>query len=240
MYVLLTRTRPSCRRRGPQWRSVLGLPVLSPNATLIQAWDIVLTFVDLSYTAFIVAISLAFDNIAGGQFTWMTIADLMGSECRAAALAAAALQLGWGQVAAIVGARLLRRAPNAWCCPCTRLMVCPPPPAALAAPSVAGFYVVDILVGFHVGFVVRHDVRRLLVTDGRLVARYYVQHGQFLVNFIACEREGEGELDNGENTGARGAEWGAGACHFVQGQACASGAGEGKMGQCRAVPAEEA
>lgn len=30
--------------------------------------------------AFIVAISLAFDNITGGQFTWMTIADIIGSE----------------------------------------------------------------------------------------------------------------------------------------------------------------
>lgn len=38
-----------------------------------------------------------------------------------------------------------------------------------------------------VGFVVRYDVRRVLVRDGRKVARYYAFSAQFVINVIACE-----------------------------------------------------
>jgi hypothetical protein len=46
--------------------------------------------------------------------------------------------------------------------------------------------VLDLLWGFHVGFLVLWDSRWVPITDGRLVAWYYVRQGFFSVKFIAC------------------------------------------------------
>ncbi|GAB4822678.1 hypothetical protein N2152v2_009724 [Parachlorella kessleri] len=109
--------------------SIFGLPIMNPELWVVRWWDGFMTGLDLTYTAFLVAVSLAFDNMgSGGSFTWLTYADIVGTFC----------------------------------------------------------YIVDIVMGFQVGFVVRYDVRRRLVKNGFKVAYYYVYHGQFLVNFIAC------------------------------------------------------
>ncbi|GAB4823679.1 hypothetical protein N2152v2_010725 [Parachlorella kessleri] len=110
-----------------RWDFFAGSAALTPSSAFEALADKLVTL-GWHIRAFIVAFSLAFDNIAGGEFTWMTIADIVGT-C---------------------------------------------------------FYLADILFSFHVGFVVRHDVRRLLVLEPRKVALYYVAHGQFLVNLIAC------------------------------------------------------
>lgn len=67
-------------------------------------------------------------------------------------------------------------------------------PLSLLVASAAGFYLMDIVMGFHIGFVVRHDVRRRLVLDGWKVAFYYTYHSQFLLNPVACEWQQAGLL----------------------------------------------
>lgn len=39
-----------------------------------------MTFVDLTYTSFLVPISIGFDTIQGQKLTWLTITDIAGSE----------------------------------------------------------------------------------------------------------------------------------------------------------------
>lgn len=68
-------------RRPPAGRSILGLPVLRPDSRAAAAWSIAITVVDLTYTSFFVAVSLAFDAIApGASWTWLTIVDCAASE----------------------------------------------------------------------------------------------------------------------------------------------------------------
>ncbi len=40
-------------------------------------------------------------------------------------------------------------------------------------------------MGFHIGFVVLWDARWVTITDGRLVARYYVRTATFFINLVA-------------------------------------------------------
>ena len=55
--------------------------------------------------------------------------------------------------------------------------------------DVAGtaFYVADIAVNFSVGFIVRYDVQRALVMEGRKVAAFYIRHGTFATDFTASK-----------------------------------------------------
>ena len=61
--------------------SLLGLPILSPDHAIVHAWTAIITLVDLTYTAFLVPISIAFDQIRkGSHLSWLTITDIVG--CR--------------------------------------------------------------------------------------------------------------------------------------------------------------
>eukprot|EP00887_Chlorella_sp_A99_P004770 scaffold4.g4770.t1 len=51
--------------------------------------------------------------------------------------------------------------------------------------AATALYVGDMAMGFHVGFVAAHDVKRALVMEGAKVADYYVRHGSFLADLLA-------------------------------------------------------
>ncbi|KDD75349.1 hypothetical protein H632_c729p1 [Helicosporidium sp. ATCC 50920] len=86
-----------------------------------------MTTVDLTYTAFVVPLALAFDSKGARGVSWFTIADSIGSAA----------------------------------------------------------YIIDILAGFHSAFVLRWAFKARLVTHGAAVARYYVLHGDFFLDFMA-------------------------------------------------------
>lgn len=46
-------------------------------------------------------------------------------------------------------------------------------------------YIMDLFFEFHIGFIVRWDQSSITITDGHLVAKHYVQHGTFWIDFIA-------------------------------------------------------
>ena len=48
------------------------------------------------------------------------------------------------------------------------------------------FYFIDLCLGWHVGFIGKHNMNKKLVMDGRAVAWFYVWHGQFLVDIITA------------------------------------------------------
>jgi hypothetical protein len=47
-------------------------------------------------------------------------------------------------------------------------------------------YLLDVLFNFHIGIVLTKSLHSRLVLDGALVARLYVKHSTFLVDFIAA------------------------------------------------------
>ena len=49
-----------------------------------------------------------------------------------------------------------------------------------------GFYFVELLLGFHVGFVGKLNARKKLVMDGKAVAWFYTCRGQFYVDTITA------------------------------------------------------
>lgn len=54
--------------------------MLRPDSSIIHVWTGVITFVDLTYTAFLVPLSIAFDDIVQGtSLSWLTITDIVGS-----------------------------------------------------------------------------------------------------------------------------------------------------------------
>lgn len=62
-----------------QHRTVLGLRVLRPDSMIVYVWTAIITCVDLTYTAFLVPISIAFDQIeAGTKLSWLSITDIVG------------------------------------------------------------------------------------------------------------------------------------------------------------------
>ena len=62
-----------------QHRTVLGIPVLRPDSMIVYVWTAIITCVDLTYTAFLVPISIAFDQIeAGTKLSWLSITDIVG------------------------------------------------------------------------------------------------------------------------------------------------------------------
>lgn len=44
---------------------------------------------------------------------------------------------------------------------------------------------VDLLLGFHTGYVVSHNFKRRVVMDGRQVAHWYVLRGSFWVDSLS-------------------------------------------------------
>lgn len=49
----------------------------------------------------------------------------------------------------------------------------------------AGVYPLDMLLQFHIGFLLRHNLKKQIVMRGRHVARYYVVHNTFIFDAIA-------------------------------------------------------
>ena len=65
---------------SPSNRSLFGVPMLRPDAFVVHAWTALITLVDLSYTAFLVPLSIAFDSIQPGtSLSWLTITDIVGT-----------------------------------------------------------------------------------------------------------------------------------------------------------------
>ena len=48
------------------------------------------------------------------------------------------------------------------------------------------FYFVELLLGFHIGFVGKLNARKKLVMDGKAVAWFYIRRGQFYVDTITA------------------------------------------------------
>ncbi|EFN56495.1 hypothetical protein CHLNCDRAFT_144089 [Chlorella variabilis] len=60
-------------------RSACCLPMLSPVSLPASIWYGITNFLDLTYTAFVVALSLAFNNNQGFDTSWLGIMDIIGS-----------------------------------------------------------------------------------------------------------------------------------------------------------------
>ena len=61
-------------------RSLLGIPIMRPDSLVVHAWTLVITLVDLTYTAFLVPLSIAFDMTKQGtHMSWLTITDIVGT-----------------------------------------------------------------------------------------------------------------------------------------------------------------
>ena len=63
--------------------------------------------------------------------------------------------------------------------------ICPVPVARRLTHACAGaLYFVDTCLGFHVGFLGKHNMAKKLVMDGRAIAWYYTARGNFPVDLI--------------------------------------------------------
>ncbi|GAB4818637.1 hypothetical protein N2152v2_005683 [Parachlorella kessleri] len=72
------------------------------------------------------------------------------------------------------------------CCQLPWINNSKPGPTNLGADLAADLvYLLDLLMGFHTGFVCLWDARWVAITDGRLVARYYARTSAFYINVIA-------------------------------------------------------
>ncbi|KAG7667543.1 hypothetical protein Ndes2526B_g07503 [Nannochloris sp. 'desiccata'] len=112
-------------RRKPR-RSVFFLPMADPCSSFANIWGSIATFNDFSYTAFVVPLSLAFNDLSTVNAYWYL--DFIGSVV----------------------------------------------------------YILDLLIEFHVGFIVRWDSSSVTITDGIQVAKNYMRNGTFWIDFIAC------------------------------------------------------
>eukprot|EP00208_Stichococcus_sp_RCC1054_P002961 CAMPEP_0206142088 /NCGR_PEP_ID=MMETSP1473-20131121/15486_1 /ASSEMBLY_ACC=CAM_ASM_001109 /TAXON_ID=1461547 /ORGANISM="Stichococcus sp, Strain RCC1054" /LENGTH=627 /DNA_ID=CAMNT_0053536937 /DNA_START=255 /DNA_END=2138 /DNA_ORIENTATION=- len=110
-----------------QPRSVLGFPMVMPHSLPADVLNAVTMVVDLTYTAFLVPISIAF-NTQLSSWNWLAICDLLA---------------GAVFTAAIIG----------------RL---------------------------HTGVVVRYNLQRKVVMDGRTVARMYLFHGSMIFDIASA------------------------------------------------------
>ncbi len=109
-------------------RSIIGIPMLRPDSMVVHIWTLIITLVDLTYTAFLVPLSIAFDEIVpGSSLSWLTICDIVGT----------------------------------------------------------GFYIVDMIVEFHVGFIAAYDIRRKLVMRRGFIAENYIRRGGFVIDTIS-------------------------------------------------------
>ncbi|GAB4816667.1 hypothetical protein N2152v2_003713 [Parachlorella kessleri] len=62
--------------KGIRTPSIFGLRILKPTCWAVRAWDGSMTMLDLTYTGFLVPISMAFNNPKGGSVTWLTGIDI--------------------------------------------------------------------------------------------------------------------------------------------------------------------
>ncbi len=83
---LLTKLFKGCASSRSPWlhskanRSLIGVPIMRPDSLIVHAWTLVITLVDLTYTAFLVPLSIAFDTTkVGTTLTWLTITDIVGT-----------------------------------------------------------------------------------------------------------------------------------------------------------------
>ncbi|PRW57335.1 Potassium channel AKT1 [Chlorella sorokiniana] len=107
--------------------SLCCLPVASPVGGVATWWAGITNVTDLVYTAFMVALSVAFERPGKPNFgDWLTVMNMIGS----------------------------------------------------------AIYILDLIMGFHQGVVVRWDSRAVIVLDGRMVARYYMG-SDFWLDLIA-------------------------------------------------------
>lgn len=53
-------------------------------------------------------------------------------------------------------------------------------------PTAGAFYFVELCLGFHVGFVGKHNMAKKLIMDGKAVAWFYTVRGQFFVDAITA------------------------------------------------------
>jgi hypothetical protein len=116
-YLAIARQKPR--------RSIFFIPIAGPCSRFANIWGTIATANDFSYTAFIVPLSLAFNDYSAINAYWYL--DLIGSS----------------------------------------------------------IYILDLLIQFHVGFIVRWDTSSVTITDGIQVAKNYMGHGTFWVDFIA-------------------------------------------------------
>ncbi|KAI7843229.1 hypothetical protein COHA_003209 [Chlorella ohadii] len=120
---------PAPRRHlhaGPRPLSCMRLPMIRPDSYRFILWSSLVLLSDLTYSAFIVPISL-------GMWTSFYV-------------------LNWTTV-------------------CDFLFGC--------------IFFVDMVIGFHVGFIATYNSRKLLVMNGPIVARHYLRSFGFMVDFFA-------------------------------------------------------
>lgn len=48
------------------------------------------------------------------------------------------------------------------------------------------FFIIDLFLSFHVGFLATYNIRKILVLKGRLIAKYYIIHGSFVIDFLSA------------------------------------------------------
>lgn len=109
-------------------RSIFGVPMLRPDSMVVHIWTLIITLIDLTYTAFLVPLSIAFDKIVpGSALSWLTITDIVGT----------------------------------------------------------GFYIVDMIMEFHIGFIAAYDIRRQLVMRRGFIAENYIRRGGFFIDVIS-------------------------------------------------------
>ena len=74
-------SRDRQQRHTGKERSIFGLPLLPPESIWVAVWSLIITLIEISYTAFLVPISIAFDQIVpGDSWTWLTVVDCVGSK----------------------------------------------------------------------------------------------------------------------------------------------------------------
>jgi hypothetical protein len=120
---------PARRRRvhiGPRPLSCMRLPMIRPDSYRFILWSCLVLLSDLTYSAFVVPISLGMWT-SFYVFNWTTVCDFL-----------------FGCV-----------------------------------------FFVDMILGFHVGFIATYNSRKLLVMNGRIVARHYLRTFSFMVDSFA-------------------------------------------------------
>lgn len=138
-------------------RTVLGICVLRPDSMIVYIWTAIITCVDLSYTAFLVPISIAFDQIqAGTRLSWLSITDIVG--CKSV----------WVFLLSCF------QSFQSW------LMF-----YRFTLTVAASFYIVDVIFEFHIGFIAAYDIKRVLVLRRGLVAENYIRRGGFLIDVLS-------------------------------------------------------
>uniref|UniRef100_A0A1D1ZXT6 Cyclic nucleotide-binding domain-containing protein n=2 Tax=Auxenochlorella protothecoides TaxID=3075 RepID=A0A1D1ZXT6_AUXPR len=123
--VVLNRPRRSSGER-PRSKSVLGMPTFRPDSTFYKYWSSLILALDLTYSAFVVPISI-------GMLTSFLV-------------------LNW---------------------------------TSALDYTVGAFFLADLIVSFHVGFIATYNLRKVLVLNGKLIAKFYMQHDTFIFDILS-------------------------------------------------------